>query len=217
MSPRRARAVDGRVGDDPAAALREHLIDATEQLIGKLPVSAVTTRDIARAAEVSDGVLYNYFEDKSALILAALVQHYRRLATRFYASLPQPGTGTVEDNLVLFASGLLELIGEALPTIASLVTQPQLFHRLFEEIHRDAFSPEDMQRRLTQYLEAERDLGRLSARNLSPAGPLLMGTVLTLALSYHFVSMPDHQALQGPEALIDQLRPTVAAILRGLE
>ena len=87
---------------------------------------------------------------------------------------------------------------------------------LFEEIHRDAFSPEDMQRRLTAYLEAERELGRMSAQDVAPASRLLMGTVLTLALSYHFVSMPDHRALQDPQEMSDQLRPAVATILRGL-
>src|SRR5450759_2729180 len=103
MSPRRAKAVgSGRVGDDPAAALRELLIDATEGLISRGPISAITTRDIARAAGVSDGVLYNYFEDKPDLILAALVRRYQLLARRFFDASPQAGSGTVEDNLVDF-------------------------------------------------------------------------------------------------------------------
>lgn len=64
MSPRRAKATLGRVGTDPATALREHLVDTAERLLAEKQVGAITTREIARAAGVSDGVLYNYFADK---------------------------------------------------------------------------------------------------------------------------------------------------------
>src|SRR5512140_2747206 len=56
MSPRRAKAVVDRVGDDPATALRELLIDAVDRLLAQGSITAITTRDIARAAGVSDGV-----------------------------------------------------------------------------------------------------------------------------------------------------------------
>src|SRR6266508_161567 len=72
MSPRRAHAVLGRAGHDPGAALREHLIDTAEKLLAERQVSSITTRDIARTAGVSDGVLYNYFADKHELVVAAL-------------------------------------------------------------------------------------------------------------------------------------------------
>jgi AcrR family transcriptional regulator len=210
MSPRRAKAVGGRVGDDPATALREHLIDVTEGLLSRVPIAAITTRDIARAAEVSDGVLYNYFDDKTALVLAALVRRYQRLARRFYDSLPEAGTATVEDNLVAFANGLLGLLDEAMPTVAGLLTEPVLFHRMFDEIHRDELSPQLMQARLGDYLRGEQRLGRLPAVDVTPVGTLLMGSVAILALSSHFAPMPNLAAQSG------QLRPIVATILRGL-
>jgi AcrR family transcriptional regulator len=202
--------VGGRVGDDPATALREHLIDVTEGLLSRTPIAAITTRDIARAAEVSDGVLYNYFDDKTALVLAALVRRYQRLARRFYDSLPEAGTATVEDNLVAFANGLFDLMDEAMPTIAGLLTEPVLFHRMFEEIHRDELSPQLMQARLGEYLREEQQLGRLPAVDVAPVGTLLMGSVAVMALSNHFAPMPN---LAAPSV---QLRPIVATILRGL-
>lgn len=210
MSPRRAKAVGGRAGDDPAAALRAHLIDVTEGLLGGTPIAAITTRDIARAAEVSDGVLYNYFDDKAALILAALVQRYRRLARRFFETLPEPGSKTVQENLERFAGGLLELFGEAMPTVAGLLTEPALLHRLFDEIHRDELSPQYMQARIGEYLRAEQGLARLAAGDVTPIGMLLMGTVLVVALSSAFAPEPNRVLVAG------QLRPMVATILRGL-
>jgi AcrR family transcriptional regulator len=210
MSPRRAKAVGGRAGDDPAAALRAHLIDVTEGLLGSTPIAAITTRDIARAAEVSDGVLYNYFDDKTALILAALVQRYRRLARRFFETLPEPGSKTVQENLERFAGGLLELLGEAMPTVAGLLTEPALLHRLFDEIHRDELSPQYMEARIGEYLRAEQGLGRLPAGDVTPIGMLLMGTVLVLALSATFAPEPNRVLVAG------QLRPMIATVLRGL-
>ena len=210
MSPRRAKAVGGRVGDDPATALREHLIDVTEGLLARGPIAAITTRDIARAAEVSDGVLYNYFDDKTALILAALVRRYRRLAQRFYETLPEAGSASVEENLVAFARGLLDLLVEAMPTIAGLLTEPVLLHRLFEEIHRDELSPQNMQARLGDYLRDEQRIGRLPAADVAPVGTLLMGAVVVMALGSSFAPLPNRAALE------DDLGPIVATILRGL-
>ena len=210
MSPRRAKAVGGRVGDDPAAALRAHLIDITEGLLGGAPIGGITTRDIARAAEVSDGVLYNYFEDKTALIMAALVQRYRRLARRFFQTLPEPGSKTVQENLEGFAGGLLELLGEALPMVAGLLTEPILFHRLLDEIHRDELSPQYMQAQIGDYLRAEQRLGRLPAGDVTPTGMLIMGTVMVLALSSAFAPEPNRVIVAA------QLKPMLAAIGRGL-
>ena len=211
MSPRRAKAVGGRVGDDPATVLREHLIDATDGLLSRSPIAAITTRDIARAVEVSDGVLYNYFDDKTALILAALVRRYQRLARRFYDALPAAGSATVEENLVAFANGSFDLLVEALPTVAGLLTEPLLLHRLLDEIHQGELGPQYMQARLGDYLREEQRLGRLPAAvDVTPAGTMLMGSVAVLALSIQFAPMPDRAALAAG------LRPIVATILRGL-
>src|SRR4051812_14070250 len=124
MSPRRAKAVSDRAEDDPAAALRALLIDAAERLLAERQVAAITTRDIARAAGVSDGVLYNYFADKNELLLAALVQRYGRVAARFDVDLPTPGSATVEANLAAYARAALDLITEILPVAAGLISDP---------------------------------------------------------------------------------------------
>src|SRR5688572_7785639 len=99
MSPRPAKAVRGRTGDDPATALRDLLIDTAERLIGERPASAITTREIARAAGVSDGVLYNYFADKNDLIITALVRRHTETLRQYDLALPAPGSGSVADNL----------------------------------------------------------------------------------------------------------------------
>jgi len=141
-----------------------------------------------------------------------LLRRYERLAARFDAALPKAGTATVEENLTDFASGLLELLIDALPTVAGLLTEPILFHRLFDEIHRQLLSPQYMQGRLIGYISDEQRLGRLpESANGASVATLLMGAAVVLALSSHFTSVSDRSALAG------QIRPIVATIVRGLD
>ncbi len=213
MSPRRAKGVKGRVGDDPATALRNHLIDAAEGLLAERPVSAITTRDIARAAHVSDGVLYNYFASKDDLLVTALVRRFGSIVARHDADLPAPGTATVEENLNAYARVFHAQIADALPLIAALLTEPPLLHRFFQEIHGESFGPQLSFRRLAEYLSGECELGRLPGASAEPtdaaaATHLLVGATSLVALG---------QALGAPNMDVDARLPAMVGLLtRGL-
>jgi AcrR family transcriptional regulator len=183
MSPRRAKAVSGRADLDPATALREHLIDAAERLLAERQVSAITTRDVARAAGVSDGVLYNYFTDKNDLLLTALTRRYGVVLAGFTADLPRPGTATVDENLNAYVHALLELHMEALPLAAGLLTEPQLLQRFIQAIHTEPFGPQQILHPIGDYLAGEQRLGRLQVEDVDAAVTLLFGSALFLALS----------------------------------
>jgi AcrR family transcriptional regulator len=183
MSPRPAKATRGRVGDDPATALRQHLIDTAEKLLAERQVGAITTREIARTAGVSDGVLYNYFADKHELIIAALVRRYARVLARFDTGLPEPGTATVEANLITYAEAVLDVVAEALPMAAGLVTEPQLLHRFIAAIHQEPFGPQRMREPLAAYLAAEQELGRLGDFSVEATLSLIFGPVIMLGFA----------------------------------
>ena len=214
MSPRRAKAVTGRVGDDPATALREHLIDTAERLLAQRQVSTITTRDIARAAGVSDGVLYNYFADKYELLLAALLRRYQGLADRFAAGLPEPGTGTVAGNLHAFAEASLAFQGDLLPIGVGLMSEQLLLHRFMETIHADLHGPQQNQSRLSGYLEGERRLGRIPA-DVDPvaAATLLTGACLNVAVAG--LVLPDGARPDPAVALAAVVRTLLHGLLPG--
>jgi len=178
--------VTGRAHQDPATALREHLIDAAERLLDERSAATITTRDIARAAAVSDGVLYNYFADKHDLLLAALLRRYQALAGRFDAAVPPPGSATVEQNLHAYAEAMLDLHGRLLPTIAGLVSEPVLMHRFVEAIHDVPFGPQHNQHRMAGYIAAEQALGRI-AGDVDPDATsiLVTGAALVLVIAGH--------------------------------
>jgi AcrR family transcriptional regulator len=210
MSPRRAKAVVSRVGDDPAAALREHLVDAAARLTTQAPIATITTREIARAAGVSDGVLYNYFGDKNDLLVEALLRQFRRVFESIRGRLPQPGVGTVDDNLASIAVTLFEVEGEIIPMIAGLLADPVLFHRLFAALHTDPLGPQEFREPLVSYLDGERRLGRIRS-DVDPAAVtmLLLGSTSILALAGQFVP-------GGSSTDADRVRDLVNELLRGL-
>ena len=76
MAPRRAAAIRDQPG---TATLGDHLVAAADSLLDDGAIGQLTTRQIARRAGVSDGVLYNHFPDKASLVLAALVRRYGRV------------------------------------------------------------------------------------------------------------------------------------------
>ncbi len=209
MSPRRARAVSGLDGD-PATALREHLIDVADRLLSERQVSAITTRDIARTAGVSDGVLYNYFADKNDLLLTALVRRYGRIVARFEADLPQPGTATVEENLGAHARAMLDLQADALPIAAGLITEPALLRQFIDAIHREPLGPQRILHHVAGYIAGEQRLGRLPAVDVEAATTLLFGATIMLAFT-------NLMGGASREDLARQLPAVVGTLVRGLD
>jgi AcrR family transcriptional regulator len=205
MSPRRAKAVRGRVGDDPATALREHLIEVAERLLAERQVSSITTRDIARAAEVSDGVLYNYFDGKHGLVIAALLRRHERLLERFTADLPEPGTGTVKANLIAYGRAVFDLVAAALPLAGGLLGEPALLHGYIAAIHRPPFGPHQILQPITDYLAAERRLGRLPEVDPEAVTTMLFGAALVLATSVHVGGRPVDEVVEEIPRLVDTL------------
>jgi AcrR family transcriptional regulator len=53
-------------------ARREQIVGAATRVFAEKGFRRSTTREVARAAGVSEGTIYNYFEDKDALLLAIL-------------------------------------------------------------------------------------------------------------------------------------------------
>ena len=191
MSPRRAKVFRGSTDPDPVTQLREHLIDAGERLLTERgQVGSITTRDITRAAGVSDGVLYNYFADKNDLLVTSLVRRFSRIVGQFDTDLPEPGTGTVEDNLTTLALAILRLHGAGLPLLVGLLGEPDLLRRFLDQIHRSPTGPQVIPHRLIEYLAAEQALGRISSTAFDAATTLIAGGAAMLALSSVILERP---------------------------
>ncbi|MFJ9366946.1 TetR/AcrR family transcriptional regulator [Nocardia sp. NPDC101769] len=179
MSPRKAAVLRGA---DDDRNLRDHLVTTAQRLLAGQGAAGLTVRAIARAAGVADGVLYNHFPDKDALLAAAVGAHVAA-AHADLGPLPTPGTATVQENLALYLRAGLTLHRAVLPVFTGLLSSPAVLARYVEsKAHND-----DWRELLARYLRAERDLSRLASdADTTAATALLVGichdTVLTAML-----------------------------------
>lgn len=133
MSPRKPAVLRGGDGQN----LREYLIATAARLIDERGSAGLSVRHIAREAQVADGVLYNYFEDKEDLLAHALLVH---VGTVMNAAprLPAAGTGTVTENLRLFIDTGLATLTRVVPAFAGLISQPNVLKRFHAMVGGDA-------------------------------------------------------------------------------
>ncbi len=128
--------------DDSGQNLRDYLIETAARLIDQRGSAGLAVRDIAREAEVADGVLYNYFEDKEDLLVHALLAHVGKVMASAPRLLPPPGEGTVAENLRVFIDGGIANLLRVTPAFAGLMSQPKVLTRFHAMVGGDAaFDP----------------------------------------------------------------------------
>ena len=166
--------------------LRGRLMAAAGALVAERQVAAITARDIARAAGVSDGALYNHFADKHELILAALLARFGRLVAIFERDVatvrdsdpPLP----LEEGLDQLTAAAFRLQSASLPMLAHVLSEPVLFHRYLAAIHQPPFGGQVFMNPFEGYLAAELAEGRTAEIVPAAAADMLLGAVLLLAL-----------------------------------
>ena len=187
---------------------RASLLSAAERLIARDGVDAVTTRAVAREAQVAIGLLYRHFADKDALLVALLDERLRGAGARLAVLPSRVGTRTVRENLVEIVAESLETLVAIAPLLAVGLGRPELRPRGQTAAvgpDRDgAIGP------VRAYLEAEAAAGRIRpAADLDAAASLLVGACHDLALQ---------RALRRDGSPVDPAVPgrLVDALLAGL-
>jgi AcrR family transcriptional regulator len=133
MSPRKPAVLRDRDGEN----LREHLIRTAARLLDERGSAGLAVRDIAREAQVADGALYNYFEDKEDLLAQALLAHVGMVMSRAPQMIPEAGTGTVAGNLTVFIDRGMESLYRVTPAFAGLMSQPNVLRRFHAMVGGD--------------------------------------------------------------------------------
>lgn len=156
-----------------------------------------STREVARRAGVSEGVLFQRFSSKRELFFAAMV-----LPAPFPPAAHDIGGADGVERLFDLAEGMTEYFRATLPVLLPLVTHPGFRFEEFARRHPD--SPlEQLRRRLVTFFATERDAGRI--RDVHPGAAALM--VLSLAQTTAFFErMGAHGGRFPPELLRRGLR-----------
>ncbi|MDQ6637016.1 MAG: TetR/AcrR family transcriptional regulator [Candidatus Dormibacteraeota bacterium] len=181
---------------------KERITAAAVSVIRSRGVTNATTKEIAREAGLSEGSLYNHFENKTALFGAAfgLVASGIRAAMQYlFAAV---GQATVEANLTRFASAAIRFYGELLPMIGSVLADPEVLGWLQHSGRAEGLS--QGQAALVRYLEAEQQAGRL-APDAQPAflAAGLLGACQHRAFASLLIGTADQERPPGLDVDID--------------
>lgn len=192
---------------------RERLIDATERIIREQGIMAVTTKDIASAAGVAEGTLYNHFQDKVALLLAVMAERISGNFLQIIRELPErAGEGTVEGTIEELVAAALAFFTHTMPLNVALAADPQLNARHTQRLRELGTGPDVALRSVMEYIEAEQRLGRIRP-DISPAAA---GTIL-LGVCFNYAQA---RCLRGAAANVlteDRFAPEIAqTLLHGL-
>src|SRR5215217_1533145 len=84
-----------------AAARRGQILEAARRVFAERGFRRATTREVAREAGISEGTIYNYFEDKDALLMAILerLNETERRAEDFEEGMATDFEGFLRDYL----------------------------------------------------------------------------------------------------------------------
>ena len=97
-----------RVTAQTKAATRQRILEAAGQLFASKGFDAATTRDIADAAGVASGTLFNYFATKEAILASLAAEAVAGTYSEFDDD--SEGAQSLEEDLFAFvAAGLRKL------------------------------------------------------------------------------------------------------------
>ncbi len=164
-----------------------------------------STKDIARGAGVSEGVLFQRYDTKAELFFAAMSLPAADLG----ALLRSPGANGLR-GLEAVAGALIEYFRSSMPVLLALTTRPGVRFEEFARRHPD--SPLDtLRREVVAFLVRERQADRLA--DVDPGGAALMVFGLAVSVAFfealgaHEGRMPDSVVSRAVHALWDGLAP----------
>lgn len=97
-----------RVTAETKAATRQKILDTARRLFADNGFQATTTRDIAVAAGIATGTLFNYFQTKEAIIACLVSEAGSDAVAQFQVS-RQESESLVEDLFALVVTGMRKL------------------------------------------------------------------------------------------------------------
>jgi AcrR family transcriptional regulator len=161
-----------------------------------------STRTLAKRAGISEAVIFQRFGTKEDLFFAAMVPPEAQLEIMFNV---QVGQKPVITNLESISFKIVSYFREVMPIFLSLITHPSFEMQTF--LQRHTMPGVKISQRLTEYLQAEADLGRIRQDSVATTVVVLFSHLHHLALSETIGSHPQidtEQAVADAIALLWQ-------------
>jgi AcrR family transcriptional regulator len=193
--------------------IREHILQAAEQILRTKGLGACTTRAIAEEARCAEGSIYRHFTDKHELFIEIVKRRFP-VFLDMVASLPDiAGTGDLRAHLEELVRGALIFYREILPMAAGVAADHELLVHQRAHFVKTGTGPMRAFTSVSAFFEGEQRAGRVS-RGISPehAARVLLGACFVQAYLEFFVG--DQAAITDDQAWA---RETVMVILEGLQ
>jgi AcrR family transcriptional regulator len=198
----------------PSPDQKERLLAATERLLSSHGLGVVSTRDIAKAANVAEGALYNHFGDKAELILAVVLHQLGDFPEVLHSLPLQVGLDTVQKNLEHVLESAFAFHYRITPLVCSLFADQELLVKVRGMMNERSMGPGRAAFVIAAYLRAEQQLGRVAASAVPDTVAELM-----MAVSFN-AAMCDQFFCGGSESkgkARQRLRDAVRALVIGLQ
>ncbi len=163
-----------------------------------------STRTLAKMAGISEAVIFQRFNTKEELFFAAMGLPEVQLEVIFNV---QPGEKQVIANLVSMSLQIVDYFREVMPVYLSLISHPSFNMQTFLERH--TMPGMQLSNRLSEYLNAEAQLGRIDRDNIAAVAGILVSHLHNLALSENIGS---HHPIDTERSISD----AIAALWTGL-
>jgi AcrR family transcriptional regulator len=143
------------------AGTRERILAAAREVMRGKGLVRATTKEIARAAGLSEGTLYNHFANKEELFLCSLNELPSGFVSLIRGLRERAGTETVHSVLDQVARSALDFYSEAIPMGASFFADPELLARHRELLQQRGAGPQRANEAVAAYLRTEQGIGRV--------------------------------------------------------
>ncbi|QBD81945.1 TetR/AcrR family transcriptional regulator [Ktedonosporobacter rubrisoli] len=156
----------------------------------------MTTKEIAREIDLTEGALYRHFDHKAEIFFALMAIHLPTFYEAFQVH--QAGSATVNENLVALALATIQYYEQIVPLGASFMADTELLVQLRASIQPLGVGPQSIFEDVTTYIEKEQQLGRM--RQQIPAltlAILLLGPCFQWVFNRRFLGAdPFHKTEQ---------------------
>lgn len=171
-----------------------------------------TTKEIARAAGLSEGTLYNHFANKEELFLCTLNELPSGFVTLMRGLHERVGTEPVLTVLSQIARSALDFYGEAIPMGASFFADPELLARHRGLLQQRGAGPQRANEAIAAYLRAEQTLGRVRGdANPEAVAYMLLGAIYQYVYWRRFLGRPAEP--DADDRFIDGLLNTLDRVI----
>ena len=154
---------------------RQYILEAAEQMLQTKGLARLTNKEIAEAAGCAEGTLYNHFDTKEELILAAIQENQPDFLTVVQED--RIGQRSVEENVQEIALAAIRYYRKLVPLSTALFADMDLLAHFRQWMQGHQGGPLKIYEKVAVYIVGEQRLGRLKPE-IEPFSfaALLLGT-----------------------------------------